>query len=467
MGVNFSPFEIGRRALRANQLGITVTGQNIANVNTPGYSRQQVQLSATPTDSSSQKLTGAGVTIDGVRSFRDRFVDSRLQTETAIAGRLSAQRDALAPVEAAFNEAQGGGGINSAMNGFFDSFRDLEAHPESVTLRSVVVDKASALATALSTTRSRLTDIRRETDNAVRSTVDEVNALASHVAELNTRITGAEHSGANASELRDQRSQAVEKLSELTGARALEDQNGMVTLTLGDGRALVLGDHASKLAATDTPPDGLAALTLDGTAVVIGDGRLRGLLDAIGGINAQITSLDQFASSLAARVNSLHSSGTDLDGNVGTNFFATPANGAPVTAANLTVSAALKANPRLVVASPLAQPAQQGGAATIAGAIAGLLNDPSTQVGTRTGSFSSIYSSMVSDAGNGVRSAEDALTTQQAVLAQATAQRDAVSGVSLDEEAINLLQYQKAYEAAARFLKIADEMTQTILTLGQ
>lgn len=466
MGVNFSPFEIGRRALRANQLGMSVTGQNIANVNTPGYSRQSVQLSATPTDGSFRSLTGTGVTIDGVRSFRDRFVESRLHAETGIAGRLTAQRNTLSPVEAAFDEA-GGAGINSAMTSFFGAFRELEAHPESDTLRSVVVDKASVMASAFATTRGRLTDIRREADNAVRATADEVNTLSAKVANLNAQIGAAEGSGANASELRDQRSEAVRQLADLTGARAVENPDGMVTITLGDGRALVLGDHASNLEVVDTPPDGLASLKLDGLPAVISDGRLSGLLDSISTITAQINTLDQFSASLATRVNSLHNSGTDMDGNAGTNFFATPAGGGPITAANLTVSAALKANPRLVVASPLAPPQPQGGAATIAGAIANLLSDSSSQVGTRTGSFSSIYASLVGDAGHGVRSAEDALATHGVILAQVTAQRDAISGVSLDEEAINLLQYQKAYEAAARFLQIADEMTQTILALGQ
>src|SRR5262245_1079807 len=99
MGVNFSPFEIGRRALQAAQLGLTVTGQNIANVNTPGYSRQSVMLAAAASDGSNLRLVGTGVTIEGVRQFRDQFVETRLQTEIGIAGRLTAQRDALAPVD--------------------------------------------------------------------------------------------------------------------------------------------------------------------------------------------------------------------------------------------------------------------------------------------------------------------------------------------------------------------------------
>ena len=464
MGVNFSPFEIGRRALRASQLGLTVTGQNIANVNTPGYTRQAVQLSPDPSLGVTGALIGTGVTIDGVRSFRDQFIDARLQTETAIAGRLTAQRDALAPVEAAFSETGQGGGLRDALNNFFGAFRDLEAHPSSVPVRTAVVQQAGELASAFHATRGRLLDIRAAADHALSANTGQVNQLAQQVATLNARISNFEDQGANASELRNQREEAVRQLAELTGARTVEDQSGQITLTLGDGRALVIGDHAADFQATPTVPSGLSVLTLDGKPAVVSDGKLRGLLDAIDEIGAQITALDQFAQEVATRVNTLHASGTDLNGNAGGNFFEVPAGGAPITAANIAVASTVQANPRLVVASPLATPTS---AATVAGAIANLLTDTNSQVGTRTGSFNSIYASIVAEAGASVKSADDSLSLQQAILAQTTAQRESISGVSLDEEAINLLQFQKAYEAAARFLKIADEMTQTILALGQ
>jgi flagellar hook-associated protein 1 FlgK len=158
----------------------------------------------------------------------------------------------------------------------------------------------------------------------------------------------------------------------------------------------------------------------------------------------------------------LHASGTDLDGNAGTAFFVSSASG-PITAANLDVSSALKNDSRLVVATASGA---GGGDGSVARGIANLLSDPTSVAGTQTGSFTSIYGAIVTAVGEAVNSAEDELTTQAAILAQTEAQRDSVSGVSLDEEAINLLQYQKAYEAAARLLKVADEMTQTILQIA-
>jgi flagellar hook-associated protein 1 len=464
MSINFSAFEIGRRALNASSLGLNISGQNIANVNTPGYSRQTIQQSAAFESSSSLGLIGNGVTVDGVRSFRDRFLDARLQSESGITGRLTAQRDALAPVDAAFSDATGGGGLQTALQNFFGSFRDLETQPNSAPLRTLVTGQGAALANAFQSTRARLGQIQQATDGSVRSTVDDINALAQQVASLNARIPGAEATGGEASALRDQRSEILRQLSDLGGLNSIEKADGTVDLTLGDGRALVLGTHVATLAAVDTPGTGLASITIDGQPAVIGNGRLRGLTDAVGTIGAQITALDQLAASVVTRVNTLHTSGTDQDGTTGVNFFSDPVSGQPVTAANITVSAAVAGNPRLVVASPLTQPAGSG---TVAGAIANLLTDPTSQAGARTGSFSSLFGAMVSDAGQGMRAADDQLATQSAILSQVTSQRDSLAGVSLDEEAVNMLRYQRAYEAAARFLKIADEVTQTVIMLGQ
>lgn len=459
MSINFSAFEIGRRALIANQLGISVTGQNIANVNTPGYSRRRVSLAEAAPQDFNRFSVGGGVTIQGVQAFRDRFIESRIQTETGIAGRLTARRDTLSQIESVL-QGSGGGSLQNALNNFFGAFRDLDANPQSLPLRAVAAQKGAALASAFHSTHARLDEIRRGTDGQIRSAVDETNSLAERIATLNNQIKKTEGAGGDPAALRDQRAELVNRVSELTGARTTENSDGTINLTIGEGRALVSGDRAARLQANSTPPFGLSTVTIDGQTAVFDEGSLRGLQDAIGAATAQIESLDGLAAQIAGRVNTAHSSGTDLDGNAGTDFFS-PGN--PVTAANISINPAITANSRLISASPLNQPGQNG---TVAGEIANLLTDQSTTVGSRTGSFSSIFGSMLSEAGEQVRAADNNLQTQAAILAQANAQRAAVSGVSLDEEAINLLQYQKAYEAAARFLKVADEMTQTILSLA-
>lgn len=463
MSINFSAFEIGRRALNANQAGINITGQNIANVNTPGYSRRYLTLAESTTANLSGFQVGMGVTVKGVQSFRDNLIQSRIQTETGISGRLTAFRDSLAPVEVALQGSEEGG-LQNALSSFFGSFRDLDASPNSVSLRAVVVQRASNLASSFQSTRAKLDDIRSDTDQQIRTTVDTVNSLAGHIAELNGQISGADAAGTDSSALKDQRDQLITQFSELTGARQTTNGDGTVNLTIGEGRAIVSGIHAFNLQTGNTPPLGLATITLDGQPALFDEGKIRGYQEAITETSAQINNLDGLAASLVQRVNTLHTSGTDLNGAAGGNFFTAGTPATPVTAANISIDPAVLADPKTVVASPRTQPGQNG---TVAGEIANLLNDPNTTVGSSTGSFSSIYGSMLSDAGSKLNSAETNLQTQAAIIEQATMQRDAISGVSLDEEAINLMQYQKAFEAAARFMKVADEMTQTILSLAQ
>lgn len=460
MSINFSLFEIGRSALRANKLGIEVAGQNIANVNTPGYSRRSLQLAESNVLSFHRLAVGTGVTVQGIHAFRDSFIESRIQNEKGIAGNLLAQRDALFPVQTVLQGSENGG-LQNALTNFFGAFRDLEANPDSIPLRSLTTQKGEILANEFHSTHTRLENLRTSTDGQLRSTVDQINSLAERVADLNEDISSALNVGGDASALIDQRNEFINEVAELSGVRSTTNDDGTITLTIGEGRPLVAGGDVYKLNVTDTPPNGLATIDIDGDPAVFDSGVIKGYQEAISKIEDNITLINGLAEQVVERVNNLHTSGTDLDGNAGINFFE---NTPPITAQNIAVNQLISDDPRLVVASPLAQPGQAG---TVAGEIANLLNDPNTTVGTKTGSFSSIFGSLVTDSGEQVRNAEDGLQTQAAIIAQATAQREAVSGVSLDEEAINLLQYQKAFEAAARFLKVADEMTQTILSLAQ
>ena len=460
MSLNFSAFEIGRRALNANQFAIGVTGQNIANVNTQGYSRKSVQFTEGAPTSVGRFSIGTGVTIQGVQAFRDNFIESRIQTETGISGKLTARRDALAPVQIALQGTETSG-LQNVLTSFFGAFRDLEANPNSLPLRSITVQKGAQLSSTFQTTRRQVEDVRIGIDEQVRANIDKVNGLTETIADLNVRIRSAENSGGDANGLRDQRTEIVNQVAEITGSRSFENGDGTVTLTIGEGRTLVAGETAFQLGATSVPPLGFASVTIDGNPAQFDSGSFKGLQEAITETISQIDALDGLAEQVATRVNALHTGGTDLDGNAGVEFFDTSV---PVTAENISINNALTVDPRRVVASPIPQPDQSG---TVAGQIANLLTDTNTTVGSRTGSFSSIYGSIVAEAGEQIRLAESGLQTQGAILEQAIAQRESISGVSLDEEAINLLQYQKAFEAAARFLRVADEMTQTILSLAQ
>lgn len=461
MSVNFFPLDIGQKALRANQVGLAVTGQNIANVNTPGYTRQELNLAANSAIGATQ-LVGSGVTIEGVRSIRDLFIDQRLRTETGITGELNAKQDALAPLEAVFNS--NGSGISSSLNNFFASFRNLEASPTSITARIATIDSAQQLSQDFNSASSNLIDIRSSIDSQLRDKVDQVNDLTSKVADLNTQIKIAKGTGSSTSELLDQRNQLIHSISDLTGAHLTQNSDQTINLSLADGQPLLVSDQPIKLVVSNSPITGLAALSIKGNPAIFAGGQIKGLQEASDQVTTNLGQLDGLASTIATKVNALHTAGSDLNGQNGTPFFNIPANNAPITAANLAVSPAVKANPKLVVAANLNAGSGDGSTAR---QIANLLTDRSSQVGNLSGSFSSIYGGIVKDVGTAVSSTSDALTTQQAILTQLQEQQQAVSGVSIDEEVVNLLRYQKAFEGAAKFLKVADELTQTILSIGQ
>ncbi len=461
MSINLS-FDIGQKALRANQLGLTTTGQNIANVNTPGYTRQEVILASLPPSINLPSAPGSGVDVIKIEAFRNEFIESRLRTETSTNGRLTAQQQALTPLDAAFNDT-GTGGINSSLNSFFSAFRNLDVNPTSTALRTNVVESANALGAAFSATRSRLGDIQTQADKLLQGNISDVNSLVDKIAKLNTQIGNGENSNVNNNELVDERGGLLNQLSEYVDINITKNEDSSLTVSLSDGRALVLNDQVFQLQANSTPPNGLTSITLNGQPAIINNGRIKGLLDSIGQVGTKISDLDNLAGAVASRVNTLHQTGIDLNGNAGGDFFVS-SNGNAISAANLSVSSSIKTDPRLLAA---AEAGKGSGDGTNARQIANLLTDNNTQVGSRKGSFSNIYASLVSEAGQALKTTQDSLSTQQAILAQTSEQRNAFSGVSLDEETVNLLRYQRAFEAAARFLKVSDEITKTIIALGE
>ena len=206
MSINFNGFEIGRRALNANQFGIDITGQNIANVHTPGYTRRSVQLAEATPQGAGALTFGAGVDIKGIQAFRNTFLEGRIQSEIGIAGTLTATRDTLLPVEVALQGTEESG-LQVSIEEFFGSFRDLEANPESVPLRAVVVGKAESLASSFNTLNSRLDAIQQSADGQLRATVEEVNSISEKIRDLNNQVRAVVNSDGDANGLIDQRTE--------------------------------------------------------------------------------------------------------------------------------------------------------------------------------------------------------------------------------------------------------------------
>jgi flagellar hook-associated protein 1 len=446
----FSSLSMAARSLDAQRAGLDVAGQNIANLNTPGYSRRRLELA--------EVVYGAkGVEVLGVRALRDRVLDTRARAAIPDEAREGAIASSLALVETTIGAP--GQGLDGRLAGFFDSLSALSVDPTSAVARDGVVLEAKRLTASFNDVARRLADSARSADTAVRAGITEVNALTAEIARLNDAIGGS--AGQNVDGLKDQQLLALERLSALTGVSVLGRTDGGVDVTLPSGRALVIG-NSSYAVAVASGTNGYATLSLGG-ADVTGDFTT----GSIGGqsyvrdtaIPDYLSRLDNMAFAVAQQVNTLHQTGFDASGAAGGNFFTPPAALAGA-AAGLTVSAAVQADSSLIAASQTGAPGDNG----IARALAGLRDQPVLNGGTAT--FTEGWAQLAYRVGADVDTARAEQQSKGAVADEVARLRDQVSGVSLDEEAANMLKFQRAYEANARFFTAVDDMLLTLMSLA-
>ncbi|MDA8178807.1 MAG: flagellar hook-associated protein FlgK [Desulfobacteria bacterium] len=454
---------IGKSAVFANQAAINVTGNNIANVNTPGYTRQEAILRiATPIVPVAGGYLGIGVSVSSIERRYDRFISGQLLGQEQNYGKSSTMNQVLGQVEQVFN-GNGGAGLSSALNAFFDAWQSLSTNPGDTAQRTVLISDANNFVAAAKQMESSILGTLKEINKAVSDAAGQVNSIATDIARLNGRIVQIESGGgtAKANDLRDARDQLVTRLSGLVDIGTLEDKNGSLTVTLGM-RNLVDRETGNPVTAIKNAA-GDAGLSLDGVDVTsrITKGSVGGLLasrDAVA--SGPLADLRRLAAAITNEMNPLHSDGVGLDGTTGNNFF-TPLS-PPLTEAdaisNLGVAVT---DPRKIAAA--SDPAAVPGDNTNALRIAGLADAAVSSLGGAT--FSGYYSGLVTDVGKLARNASDLSQFDANMRSELQNRRDSASGVSLDEEATNLIAFQRAYEAGAKIIRITDELLQTVLKL--
>ncbi len=454
--------DIGKSALFTAQQGISVAGHNIANVNTPGYSRQQVTLAENRAENGSPGQIGTGVHAEAIRRSFDSFVESQLLASRERLGEFTASSKTLAQLESLFGDAKSQG-IGAGLNEFFSALQDVATNPNDLSARTVFLSKATALAGRFNQSAADLTAAQESIDRQVGQTITDVNRLTSQIAGLNTKISEAESSGQQANDLRDQRGLALADLGELIEVSSIEDATGQLTVSAGRGQVLVDKDRTYRLVGVpNLSNNGLLAVHYDAGAgattnlsSVIQSGRLKGLLDVrdqtIPGLRA---SLDTLASEVVTQVNQQHRLGFGLDGSTNQDFFAP----AGTTARTIAVSLS---NVRQIAASSTAAGVPGNNANALA--LAGLKNTDFAALGNVT--LQEYYSTIAGSFGSTAQGVEGNLKAQQILHDQLTSQRASVSGVSMDEELANLLHYQRSFEAASRMIVVADELFQTILSM--
>ena len=453
----FSSLNTATTALRAQQRAVDVTGQNVANVNTDGYTRQRAELqsigaNAVPAIYAVSNSVGNGVTADQVTRIRDAFLEGRAQLEHATTARLTVESDALSQIEDAFREPSSTG-IQSMMSDMWSGFDAVANAPDNLAARSQLLERASTLASGVRTTAATLNQQWNSTSESLKALVADVNAAAGSIAKLNTAIRTATQAGLPVNELSDQRDKLVLSLSDKIGATSTTGDFGTVTVVVG-GTTLVSGSSVlalrvagstSAATATTDPP---RIVTSPGNSTLRVDGTAAGQLTALGAsIPTYLGKLDDFAISLATAVNTQHVSGTDLDGATGGALFGST-DGAPLTAATLGV---LITDGRKVAA-----------ASTVTASLDNSNADALSQVGTASGLDAS-YRQVITALGVESSVSSRNVGIQAVITSQVDNDRESVSGVSLDEEMTNMLAFQHGYQAAARMVTTIDEMLDVLI----
>ncbi len=459
----FAGLHLGNRALQTNQLALEVTQRNIANASTPYYSRQRVNLIPGEPVGWKGAAPGGGVLAASVDAFRDRFIDYRITQELQGRGENEAVLSALSQVEPFLNEGSSPG-LETALSDFFASFSALSNAPEDMSLRRQVLVRAQELAREFKRVYEGLQSIQSSADRTIVDTVGEINSLTSRIAELNARITQAQNLDSHEEfTLRDQRQELLDRLSELVDTSYYETESGAITVATVRGTILVVEDRQYAMTAVLEPGTSYTQLMAGGQNItsMIESGKLGGLLkvrDFI--IPNYLARLDDMAAALVSRVNVQHSLGADLTGAPGGDFFMplVPVTPGSTAGAARSISIAITDPSRLAAAEAAAGPGSNANALSLAAVKEELL------VGG-VATIQQAYSQLVFAAGSDSRTARAAVETQGHVLLQLQNQRDSLSGVSLDEEAVNVIRYQRAYEASARFISVLNGLTEEILRL--
>ena len=471
----FSGLTAASSALFASQRAMDVTGQNIANVNTDGYSRQRVDLksisaSTVPAVFSTSSGIGQGVDGDTVIRIRDAFMESRAQTEHATTASLTVRQSTLHQIEDAFHEP-GDDGLQAQLSKMWSAWGDVTNNTTVANgggARTAVLQTTQTVVANLHTISSTLDAQWSQNLDDLGVLVDDVNASAASIATLNQSIKQAGQAGLPTNELSDKRDALVLKIAEQTGATSTSEADGTVTVNLG-GVTLVSGSTTISLAlaggtdpaagATDPP----RMVTAPGGTTVKPGGTAEGELTAMTVTIPQYRAMiDGVAQQLVTQLNTAHQAGFDLAGTAGGPLLDDGTGTGTDAVLPSTVTAA---NIRLRISDPDRLAAASLSKAAAGGAASGdsLNADRIAQLGSAAGSADGVYRKMIVGLGVQASVATGNLTAQTVISTQVDSARMSVSGVSIDEEMTNMLQFQHAYSAAARMITAIDETLDVLI----
>lgn len=435
----------------AHQLANQVAGNNIANVNTAGYSKRVAALHSLLGAQTPWGELGNGVAAGSIERYRDLLLDAEVRHARSQLADWTLRDARLQRIDALFTETDGAG-LGTRLDEFFNAWQDLANAPQSSALRANLKQKSLALVDNFHFLAGRLREQRVELDGEIASTVREVNELTSRIAVLNGQITAG-----GASSLLDERDMLLDRLSELGEMQVISKKDGSVSIYIHSQNVVEHTAHQElRLAATDAADSPAYAITTaGGESLEIAGGKLSGLIEL-----RDLTlpdyqeRLNRLAGSLVDEVNALHRAGYTLSGATGINFFDTDS----TEASTISLATAILSDANNIGVGASAA----SGDNTQALAIAGLKH---TALGGLGANLNDYYASLIAEVGAAAKRASDTRAHVQIVEEQFSMQREAVQGVSLDEEMADLIRFQHAYDAAAKLIETADAMMQSVLDM--
>lgn len=469
----FSGLSTAMSSLIAQRQALEVAGQNIANANTAGYTRQRVDLqsvnaSTVPSLFSTPLGPGNGVASAGIARLGDDFLDARLRTQTSQASHTAADATTLTRLESVVTEPSDTG-LASGLQQFWAAWEDVANAPDSGATRTALIGKASALVDQVAETYSAYQGQWDQARTEATSLVSQVNSTASSIADLNNQIRGVLVSGGSANELIDKRGVLITQLSGIVGASSRAMPDGTVNVMVG-GNPLVTGDRAQAIQvdgafsmspATQEPPSATDVIRLSwsstGTPLALDGGSLAGTISSLqpassgGPIADAISKLNDLATNVATAVNAIHSVGENLasppSATTGVDFFS--------LAAGVPAAVGLK----VAITDPNMVAAGNGANGTLDGSVA----DQISQLREGATSPDAGWRNAVVDLGVKSEAATRRADVSETSRASAENLQSSNASVDVDEEMTNMLTFQRAYEGSARVLTAIDQMLDTLI----
>jgi flagellar hook-associated protein 1 FlgK len=447
-----------RDSLTAHQMAISVTGANIANVNTPGYNRQRADLVTIGAVNIKGFDAQVGVAVNHVTRIFDRFIEAQLVQQQQATGYSDAMLQLLQNIQIVLDDTSGGG-INEHLDRFWASWEDLSRNPSGKLERSALLSTAQTLSGAIVSYKQNLDAISSEMNRSIADVVPLINRKLLEIADINAQMISAGNNAGDLNNVLDQRATALRELGSMINISYYETSNGTINVTMANGEPLLQGSTAQTLSIviSDGKSNIFNSNSLTSVNGSITGGQLGAYLEMQKSILPKYTNaLDDLTNTLSTRVNALHSGGFDADGNMGMNFFVI--GDAANASGSLSVNAALAADINRIAAS--ASISGDGENATNLAA----LRDKLLMDGGKT-TMSGFLATMVGEIGRQTANAKTNSEHQTAILNYLNNQRDSVSGVSIDEEMILLIKYQMGYTAAGKLCNSVNDMLDVLMNI--